>query len=166
MKLIVKVEGESHDVEIDRNGSHVTAVIDGRSYDLDASQPEPSVWLVKHNARIYEAAVSLRDTSEHVVSVNGAEFAASVIDPKRLRGSSIGSSDDSGRAEIRTAMPGKVVRILASQGDAIEKGDGVIVVEAMKMQNEMKSPKDGTISEIKVAEGDTVGAGDVLVIID
>lgn len=166
MKLIVKVEGESHDVEIDRNGSHVTAVIDGRSYDLDASQPEPSVWLLKHNARIFEAAVSQGRSSEHVVNIENVEIVASVNDPKRLRGSITGSSDESGRAEIRTAMPGKVVRILASQGDAIEKGEGVIVVEAMKMQNEMKSPKDGSISEIKVAEGDTVGAGDVLVIID
>ena len=63
-------------------------------------------------------------------------------------------------------MPGKVVRILKAVGDEVAKGDGVIVVEAMKMQNEMKSPKDGVIKEIRVAESDTVGAGDILVVIE
>ncbi|MBK6587173.1 MAG: hypothetical protein IPG22_02470 [Acidobacteria bacterium] len=63
-------------------------------------------------------------------------------------------------------MPGKVVRVLVAQGDTVQKGDGVVVVEAMKMQNEMKSPKDGVIAAIKAAEGDTVGAGDVLVVIE
>ena len=63
-------------------------------------------------------------------------------------------------------MPGKVVRVLVAEGDAVQKGDGVIVVEAMKMQNEMKSPKDGVVSKIKIAEGDTVSAGDILVVIE
>ena len=70
---------------------------------------------------------------------------------------------DSGLAEVNR---GKVVRILKSTGDAVTKGEGVIVVEAMKMQNEMKAPRDGTVGDIRVAEGDTVGAGDVLVVID
>ena len=89
-----------------------------------------------------------------------------IIDPKRLRSAKGDDADASGKAEIKTAMPGKVVRILVAEGDTVQKGDGVIVVEAMKMQNEMKSPKDGVISKIKFAEGDTVSAGDVLVIIE
>jgi biotin carboxyl carrier protein len=63
-------------------------------------------------------------------------------------------------------MPGKVVRIIADVGQAVEKGSGVIVVEAMKMQNEMKSPIDGVIKEIRVSEGSTVNAGEVLVVIE
>ena len=64
------------------------------------------------------------------------------------------------------SMPGKVVRILVASGAEVSEGEGVIVVEAMKMQNEMKSPKAGLIKEIKVKEGSTVNAGDVLVIIE
>ena len=88
------------------------------------------------------------------------------LDPKRLRGSGAANDHDGGSAEIKTAMPGKVVRILVAEGDAVQKGDGVIVIEAMKMQNEMKAPKDGTVRQIKVATGDTVSAGDILVVIE
>ncbi|REJ79531.1 MAG: hypothetical protein DWQ47_02075 [Acidobacteria bacterium] len=63
-------------------------------------------------------------------------------------------------------MPGKVVRIIAKEGDEVVSGDGVIVVEAMKMQNEMKSPKDGAVKKILKQEGETVNAGDVLVVIE
>ncbi len=63
-------------------------------------------------------------------------------------------------------MPGKVVRVLVEQGAEVQTGDGIIVVEAMKMQNEMKSPKDGIIKEIRFTEGATVNAGDVLAIIE
>jgi len=63
-------------------------------------------------------------------------------------------------------MPGKVVRILLEAGSEVKKGDGVLVVEAMKMQNEMKSPKDGIVRELRSTEGSTVNAGDVLVVIE
>ena len=63
-------------------------------------------------------------------------------------------------------MPGKLVRILAAEGAEIKQGEGVLIVEAMKMQNEMKSPKDGVVKEIRFAEGATVNAGDVLAIIE
>ncbi|MBK8305210.1 MAG: biotin/lipoyl-binding protein [Chloracidobacterium sp.] len=100
------------------------------------------------------------------VVVGGNEFEVEIADPKRLR--SVGSESEyvDGVAEIKTAMPGKVVRILVKVGAAVEKGDGVIVVEAMKMQNEMKSPKTGTVTKINATEGDTVNAGDVLAVIE
>ena len=166
MKVIVKVNGESHNVEISQDGSRVSAVIDDRVYELEASEPEPSVWLLKHDSNVYETVVESKAASGYSINIHGHEIEATVIDPKRLRGSGVGAPDESGRAEIKTAMPGKVVRILAAVGDAVQKGSGVIVVEAMKMQNEMRSPKDGEISEIRVSEGDTVSSGDVLVIID
>ena len=63
-------------------------------------------------------------------------------------------------------MPGKLVRILVEVGAEIKQGEGVLVVEAMKMQNEMKAPKDGIVKEIRFAEGATVNAGDILAIIE
>ena len=63
-------------------------------------------------------------------------------------------------------MPGKVVRLLVGDGDAVESGTGVAVVEAMKMQNEIKSPKKGTVQKILVMEGAAVNAGDVLAIVE
>ena len=71
-----------------------------------------------------------------------------------------------GIAEIKTAMPGKVVRVLVEVGSEVEKGDGIVVVEAMKMQNELKSPKDGVVKEIKFVDGSTVNTGDILAVIE
>ena len=63
-------------------------------------------------------------------------------------------------------MPGRVVRVLAEKGEAVEEHQGVVVIEAMKMQNELKTPKKGRVAELRVVPGDTVVAGDVLAIID
>ncbi len=168
MKLLVDVEDEKHEVEISREGERLTARVNDREYNLDLSEPEPNVFLLKNDGQVFEVFASLdAATPNHYrVKVGNSEIEATVIDSKRLRGSAAGAEDASGKAEIKTAMPGKVVRILKSVGDTVEKGDGVIVVEAMKMQNEMKSPKDGIIQDIRVAENDTVSTGDVLVVIE
>ena len=167
MKLHAKIGDNKHEIEIKRDGRRLTAAVDGREYELEVSEPETNVLLFKHENKIYEAVVSpaAPGRSTHV-RVGSEEFDVKLIDPKRLRGAKGDDADASGKAEIKTAMPGKVVRILVSQGDTVQKGDGVIVVEAMKMQNEMKAPKDGVIAEMRFSEGDSVSAGDVLVVIE
>ena len=100
------------------------------------------------------------------MTIGGHEFDIELTDPKRLRGSTVDAEHAGGAAEIKTAMPGKVVRILVAAGAEVQKGDGVLVVEAMKMQNEMKSPKDGIVKEIRTTEGSTVNAGDILAVIE
>lgn len=167
MKLQAEIGDRQLELEITRDAGKVFAGLNERDYELEASEPEPNVFLLKNRGKIYQLYVSQQDSSGCAsVTVGSNEFEVKLIDPKRLRGSGGSTTDASGKAEIKTAMPGKVVRILLSNGDEVNKGDGVIVVEAMKMQNEMKSPKDGRVSEIKVVEGDTVGAGDVLVVIE
>lgn len=168
MRFIAETGGDKHDVEIVREEGRVLASVDGRKYELDASEPENGVFLLKNDGAIYEAFVSsLANPGDlGLVRVRGEVHEVRIIDPKRLRGAAGGDADASGKTEIKTAMPGKIVRILKAEGDTVEKGEGVIVVEAMKMQNEMKSPKDGSITAIKFVEGDTVIAGDVLVVIE
>ncbi len=166
MKLQAEIGGQTHSIEIKRDGSRLTATVDGRAIDAEVSEPESGVFLFKLDGRIIETYVGPFADSRSIVSVGGRDLEVTITDPKRLRGSASGGAHDHGHAEIKTAMPGKVVRILRKVGDHVTKGEGVIVVEAMKMQNEMKSPRDGTIGEVRVTEGDTVGAGDVLVVID
>jgi len=166
MKLLAELNNEKHDVEIRRDGDRIFASIDGRSYELEASEPEPNVFLLKHDGKIYEVYVSPEDTNTSRVRIGSHEFEITVHDPKRLRGSGSGHGDREGLAEIKTAMPGKVVRVLVEHGTEVKKGDGIIVVEAMKMQNEMKSPKDGVVKDIRALEGATVNAGDVLAVIE
>ena len=76
------------------------------------------------------------------------------------------SAASAGPVSVRALMPGKVIKVLVTAGDAVQAGQGLIVVEAMKMQNEMKSPKDGVASKILTAEGATVAAGETLIVVD
>ena len=164
MKLQAEIAGAKHVVEIKRDGNRLTARVDDRVYELEMSEPESNVYLFKHDGKIFEATVTGDDPNH--VRIGSNEFDVRVIDPKRLRGSGVGSDHEGGLAEIRTAMPGKVVRVLLGPGVAVSKGDGVLVVEAMKMQNELKSPKSGTIKEMRVAEGATVAPGDILATVE
>jgi biotin carboxyl carrier protein len=168
MKFHAEVSGEEHEIEITREGEKVFAQVDGRRYELEASEPEPGVFLIKNHGKVFEAIVTQPSSAAQpkLVSVGGDEFEIRLVDPKRLRNTAGGDVHAGGLAEIRTAMPGKVVRVIAAVGTEVGTGQGVIVVEAMKMQNELKSPKNGVVKEIRIAEGDTVGAGDVLATVE
>jgi biotin carboxyl carrier protein len=130
----------------------------------DAREVEPGVYSILRNGKSYE--VRARPGPEGFsIEVGDRRFQAEVRDPRNSRrhhNSAIGS----GRQKITSPMPGKVVRILVTQGQEVEAGQGLIVVEAMKMQNEMKASKAGKVIEIKAKEGATVGAGEVLAIIE
>jgi biotin carboxyl carrier protein len=112
------------------------------------------------------------DPGCHSVLIAGRSFRVTagsleveVFDPRDLRGRKAGGASQ-GRQEVMAPMPGKVVRVLAAVGDAVESGQGLVVVEAMKMQNEMKSPKAGRVIEVKTRPEATVAAGEVLMVIE
>jgi biotin carboxyl carrier protein len=92
-------------------------------------------------------------------------FAVDVRDPRDTRRDGT-SAVGSGRQKIAAPMPGKVVRVLVNVGDTVDAGQGLIVVEAMKMQNEMKAARPGHVIEIRAVAGQTVGAGDTLLILE
>ena len=164
MKLTATIGEEKKNVLVHKEGDTVTAEIDGKKYVLESLMPEPNLYLLKHKNKVFEVFVGGTETFH--VSVNNSEFEIAISDPKSLRGSTSSSSAAQGMAEIKTAMPGKVVRVLLEAGAEVEEGQGIVVIEAMKMQNEMKSPKAGVLQEIRFSEGETVNAGDVLAVID
>jgi biotin carboxyl carrier protein len=168
MKLTAEQNNEKHEIEVKQTGKKVFAEVDGKTYELEVSEPESNVYLIKYDNKIFETFVSPVENPNEPFKVNLANqfFEIKISDPKRLRGTGTGTGEIEGTAEIKTAMPGKVVRVLVEQGAEVKTGDGIIVVEAMKMQNEMKSPKDGVIKEIRFSEGATVNAGDVLAVIE
>lgn len=162
MKLNAELNKEKHEVEIKRDGEKVFARVDDREYELEASEVEPDVFLLKHDNQIYQIYAA----PNGIVNVGNHQLEVNLIDPKRLRGANASGVNADGKFEIKTAMPGKLVRVLTEVGAEIKNGEGVLIVEAMKMQNEMKSPKDGIVKEIRFAEGATVNAGDVLAVIE
>ncbi|MCW5948775.1 MAG: biotin/lipoyl-binding protein [Pyrinomonadaceae bacterium] len=163
MKRIAKINGKELSVEIKIDGSSVRAEIDQNTIEAEFSRPEPGLVKFMIGNRVVEAFVA---PDGRAVTIGGKTFDVELIDPRRLRAAGSGQQTADGTAEIKTAMPGKVVRVIAEAGSEVAAGDGVIVVEAMKMQNELKSPKDGTVREIRFNEGDNVATGDVLAVID
>lgn len=144
--------------------------VDGRTIDIDSEQlasviqVEPGVYSVVLDGASYEIRVI--ETSHGLsAEVGGWKFSVEVRDPRdtsRGARASIGS----GRQNIAAPMPGKVVRVLVSVGDSVAAEQGLVVVEAMKMQNEMKASRPGRVVEIRARAGETVSAGDTLMVLE
>jgi biotin carboxyl carrier protein len=167
MKLKAELGEKALDVEIIRDGDTLTAVVGERRYDLEVSEVGPGVYLFKNEGLVFEASVSpASDAGTHSVKVKGNTYDIRLFDPKKLRGTMADDAHADGLVVIKTAMPGKVVRIVKNAGEEVAKGESVVVVEAMKMQNELKSQKDGVVKELRVSEGQTVSAGDILAVIE
>jgi biotin carboxyl carrier protein len=165
VKLKAFIGDREQDLTLKIDGSRVAAEIDGRVYDLELREPQPGSYLFFLNAGVHECRVDkVQDRFE--VNLHGRNYAVTIVDPKRLRSGQDADRHHHGMAEITAPMPGKVVRVQIEAGASVEKGAGLIVVEAMKMQNEMKSPRAGVVVSIKVKPGDTVNAGDVLAVVE
>jgi len=132
----------------------------GPERSADVASPGPGIYSVLLDGRSYDARVE-RTSGHLIVSVQGHRFEIEVRDPRRW--SPNATSRRGGDIEtVRAPMPGKVVRVLVAPGDTVEAGQGVMVVEAMKMQNEMKASRSGRVLSVAAKEGATVTAGEVL----
>jgi biotin carboxyl carrier protein len=132
----------------------------GDEVAADVEMAEPGVYSILIGGRSYEARVE-ETPSALVVVIDGHRFEIEVRDPRRLSRKA-GAAGTDGVQSIAAPMPGKIVRVLAAVGDEVEAGQGLLVVEAMKMQNEMKSPRAGKVLSLSAKEGATVTAGEVL----
>jgi len=137
---------------------------DGPLREAQVEIPEPGVYSVLLEGRSYDARVEERPDCL-VVVIDGYRFETEVRDPRRWSRQAAGHGAG-GVQTITAPMPGKVVRVLVVPGDVIEPGQGLVVVEAMKMQNEMKAPRGGKVLSVAAKQGATVAAGDVLATIE
>jgi biotin carboxyl carrier protein len=168
MKLRATIEDIEVDVEIRREASQVFANVDGREYHLEAHASPAGVTLLAADGSVFDCRVEGQPASGRAVDVFVGlnHYAVTLTDPKRLRGTAAASTHADSAARIVAPMPGKVVRVLVAKGESVEAGAGIVVVEAMKMQNEMKAPKAGTVATLNVEVGTTVNGGDVLAVIE
>jgi biotin carboxyl carrier protein len=164
MLYYVTIDGNDYRLELDRLEGRWSCRLDGRPIDVDAVFVRPSVLSLRIGNAAYEIKSERVDSELHL-SVGSVSFVAEVRDPRSLRGRTR-AADDHGPKKLTAPMPGKVVRVLVKEQSEVEAGAGVIVVEAMKMQNEIKSPKKGIIQKLLVSEGTAVNAGDVLAIVE
>jgi biotin carboxyl carrier protein len=161
----VAIDGKDHRLELSRTGGIWQCKLDGREIGIDARLIQPDVLSIVIENQAYEIKRESSFSGTHLW-VGSARYAAEVRDPRSMRGRKPEAVDEKGPRKLVASMPGKVVRILACEKAEVEAGQGIVVVEAMKMQNEIKSPKKGVLQKIVAAEGTTVNAGDVLAIVD
>jgi len=165
MKLQVEIHGQTRDVEIEPGEApgQWTIRVDGDVVEADAHIVRPGVLSLLIGGESHR--VILDPHAEEPALLLGAQrIAYGVEDPRSLKARRRHAGGE-GPVTLKASMPGRVVRVLVDWGAQIEAHQGVVVIEAMKMQNELKSPKAGKVVELKVSAGDTVSAGDVLAII-
>lgn len=168
IKLKAELGGKDHQISIQRSDSNIAAEIDGRKYRLELRDLGEGAYLLIDGHTIYNCHVMdvVNQPGDLEVTLRGISYKLKLIDPKRLRSAQSGTAHHKGAAEIVAPMPGKVVRVLVESGVEVDAGAGILVVEAMKMQNEMKAPKAGKVVSINAVVGATVNAGDVLAVIE
>jgi biotin carboxyl carrier protein len=164
MKYVAEIDGEQLNLVLEDKDGGFRVTLEDTSYEISAASPEPGVYLIFDGVDVYEASVSTVSGGSMRVKVRGRMLDARVIDQKH-RGQPAERSVE-GKQALFAPMPGKVVKLLLGVGDPVATGQGVLVVEAMKMQNEIKSPKSGRVIEVRVSENDTVEANQVVAIVE
>ena len=169
MKFEVQLNGPAgkgvRTVELERHGQGWRIAVDGQPVDADFVEIDSHAVSILLDGRSY--AVQITQPSDGVLKLQTAlqEYVAEVADPRAWRGRGGSMREAQGRQQILAPMPGKVIRVLVRAGDKVEAGQGLLVVEAMKMQNEIRSPKTGTVERLLAKEGEAVNAGEVLCVV-
>jgi biotin carboxyl carrier protein len=158
----IQVGGKTHRLELKQAKDRWYCVLDGNEISIDAAQIDSDTLSLLIAGESFE----VRCEAEGKLFFRGTRYEVSVEDPRSWRGKKRRAGATEGPQKLTASMPGKIVRVLAQEGDKIRAGQGIAVIEAMKMQNEIKSPKEGTLRKLLVHAGVNVNAGEVLAIVD
>ncbi len=162
LKLKAHVGGAARDVEIVEVAPHrYDVTIDGTTHSVDTQTLRSGVLslLIDHHSHTVDVR---SDGDRNRVDVGGRTVEVRLVDELRHGGVSVSADAAEGPQEIRALMPGKVVTTLVKVGDTVTSGQGLLVVEAMKMENEVKAPAAGVVKELRVEPGQAVEAGEIL----
>ena len=166
MKYEVHIGGKTRVVELTRNSESWRVSLDGVALDADAVEIATNTFSILLGGESFEVRVAPMPDGSLTLHTGVVEYVAEVVDPRAWRGRRHGALEAEGRQQIAAPMPGKVVRLLVKAEDTVEVGQGLLVVEAMKMQNEIRSPKSGRVEKLFVKEGQAVNAGEILAWVD
>jgi biotin carboxyl carrier protein len=166
MKFEVLLKNARRIIELERDANRWRIALDGEPIDADAIEIAPNIFSILLNGESHEIRVTPTPAGALTLQTGRHEFTAEVTDPRAWRGRRHSALEAEGRQQIVAPMPGKIIRVLVQTGEKVQAGQGLLVVEAMKMQNEIRSPKSGTVERLFVKEGQPVNAGEALAWID
>jgi biotin carboxyl carrier protein len=156
-------EDETHEVEVHGRGHLFEVTVDGVTQTIDVRKLESDFYSLLLDGRSYEVSVE-GDDEEFEVRHGAFMRRVRLQDP--LRAASSAALDTRGRAVVAAVMPGRVVRLLVEEGDEVAKGQGLLVLEAMKMENEVTAPRDGVVTALRVRQGDKAESGEELAVVE
>jgi biotin carboxyl carrier protein len=166
VKLEIEIDGKIMEAEFSSTDGIAQLSHEGKVYRATVSEPEPGLYVILFNDHVYRCALDRMPDGGMEVNVSGRRIAVAARDKKHLSGKQGAATGSGGRITLSAPMPGKVVRILLKVGDEVTAHQGVMIVEAMKMQNEVQSPKAGKVVDICINEGQTVDGGQKLAVIE
>lgn len=166
MRFDVEVAGRATAVQIERLAEgRFQITVDGVARPVDVRQTDTGLSLVFEDGRSLEAAAVPQPGGEWLVQLPHVDVSA-IVDGQRHQRRGAGGPSGAGAQRVTAPMPGRVVRVLVAVGDEVSHRQGLVVVEAMKMENELGAPKAGRVTEISVTEGVSVEAGRLLIVIE
>jgi acetyl/propionyl-CoA carboxylase alpha subunit len=162
VQLASAAGNSTHTVDLERTGDQWRIVLNGEPVEADVVQIAPNTLSILLHGESHEIRVARSSDGLLKIQTGLREFTAEVSDQRSWRGRRLGHVEVEGRQQITAPMAGKIVRVLVKSGDKVEMGQGLLVVEAMKMQNEIRSTKSGTVERLLVEEGQAVNASETL----
>ncbi len=165
MKLEARVHGEWKHIDLTKEGDRYRGRIGDRDLDAEVIEKGPLELVVNLDSRAFDVTYSAEGV-RFIVDLGGREVEVEILDPLRTPEELSAGRTMEGRQAIRAAMPGKIVKIKVAVGDRVHRGQGLVVVEAMKMENEVPSPKEGKVVDLAVTEGQTVETGALLAAVE
>ena len=163
MKITARIGDRMHDVQIERQNGHYVVEVDGETLRVDAQKLEGDFYSLLTGGRSYEISVQPQADS-YLVRHGAATAKVELFDAGRQGREALKTAG--GPERIMAQMPGKVARILVAEGDEVEAGQGLLVLEAMKMENEIASDRGGVVAQLAVEEGQTVDGGALLAVVE
>ncbi len=161
MILHVDQEGTARTIHLKVQDRICNISIDGREMECDWVFLPDGRWSFRLGNRVFDLAVTA-DTEGWIVTGRNGRQRILVRDPRKLYSGGLSREAAAGLQRVMAEMPGKVIRVIVQKGDHVRLDQPLLVLEAMKMQNEIRAPKSGVIRDITVAEGKTVTSGEFL----
>jgi len=164
MKFEAELDGRTVPVDVTGDGGRYRVVVDGLGLVVDARQVSEGIWSILVDGASHVVDVSL-DGPVSVVDVDGERYRIRVEEETRYVLRTRGGKAVASGQVLKAPMPGKVVHVAVVPGQAVAPGDALVVLEAMKMENEFRAAAAGTVTEVRARVGHAVNPGDVLVVI-
>ena len=161
MKFLATLRGLRHEVEVRAMDGRYAVSVDGRSFEVDYLESADGIASLLISGRSHDALLERTEAGYAVTLADGRhEVALAIPAPTASR------TPGAGEVRLQAPMPGKVVRVLVEPGQVVAAHQGLVVVEAMKMENELRCPRDGTVKDVRVREGQAVEGGALLVVVE